>query len=49
MVLIHLGDYVVIMNTNKRRELLTQIQWRVRETQEAVYQLQIYTIQYQGN
>lgn len=51
MVPIHLGDYVVvIMNTNKRRELAdSKYNERVRETQEAVYQLQKYTpIQYLG-
>jgi len=42
MVPIHLGEYVVvIMNTNKRRELAeSKYNERVRETQEAVYQLQ---------
>ncbi|MDN2451617.1 galactokinase [Leuconostoc sp. UCMA20149] len=51
MVPIHLGDYVVvIMNTNKRRELAdSKYNERVRETQEAVYQLQKYVpIQYLG-
>lgn len=52
MVPIHLGDYVVvIMNTNKRRELAdSKYNERVRETQEAVYQLQKYTpVQYLAN
>lgn len=51
MVPIYLGDYVVvIMNTNKRRELAdSKYNERVRETQEAVYQFQKYDpIQYLG-
>ncbi|MBZ6003192.1 galactokinase [Leuconostoc gelidum subsp. aenigmaticum] len=51
MVPIHLGEYVVvIMNTNKRRELAeSKYNERVRETQEAVYQLQKHlNIQFLG-
>lgn len=51
MVPINLGSYVVvIMNTNKRRELTeSRYNERVRETQEAVHQLQPFmNIQYLG-